>query len=341
MPMLDIFNDNPQFQMIELTHGINAREYVPGRLGEMGLFSSRGVRSPKFAIERMDHTLNLINFDERTGPVKRVSRDLRNIRDFQIPRLARGAELGAEEIEMVRAFGTEDQIQAYDELLQERLTKADMSISATIEYGRMGALRGELIEPDGTVYYNYFDAFDVTADPVVPYNLSGAAIGFRKQLADVQRRMEDRLGDVGFSYVHCLCGPNVMDLLVENEEIKDAYDRYNDGQQRRERYARRTFGFAEVIFEEYRGKLRDENGNLVTFIGDDEMIFLPMGAQIPIFETVYAPPARFGLTNTVGMPRYVIPNENDSNDRVQIWEMESHPLSICLRPEVIQRGVAT
>jgi len=341
MPMLDVFQDNPEFSMIELTHAINAREYVPSRLGDSALFTSRGIRSSRFALERKDHTVNLIDFDERGAPVKRVSRDVRNIRDFEIPRLARGAELYADEIRMVRAFGEEDQLQAYQDLLDERVMKATTAIEATIEFGRMGALRGQLIEPTGAVYYDYFNAFGVTPPTPQTFALSGPALGIRKELAAVQRRMEDVLGDVGFSYVHCYCGPNVIDLLVENEEIKDAYDRWNDGQQKRERYARRTFGFAEVIFEEYRGKLPDENGVVRNFIGDDEMIFVPMGAQTPLFETVYAPADFFDTVNMMGLPRYVRPNEKESDDRMQVWEVQSHPLSICTRPEVIQLGVAT
>ena len=46
MPALDIFSSSA-FSMVSLTDAINKMPYVPGRIGQLGLFREQGVPPPR------------------------------------------------------------------------------------------------------------------------------------------------------------------------------------------------------------------------------------------------------------------------------------------------------
>ena len=56
--VLDVFNGNA-FNVTSLTDAINKMPHKPGRLGELGLFSSKGVTSRSVNIEEREGVLQL------------------------------------------------------------------------------------------------------------------------------------------------------------------------------------------------------------------------------------------------------------------------------------------
>ena len=65
--MLDIFNNNA-FGVVSLTDAINKPLFAPGRLGQMGLFSERGV------------TTTTVRFRRRACPLLVAGQCLRQLR---------------------------------------------------------------------------------------------------------------------------------------------------------------------------------------------------------------------------------------------------------------------
>jgi Phage major capsid protein E len=58
MPALDIFSSSA-FTMVALTDAINKMPYVPGRIGQLGLFREQGVSTTSVMIEEREGSLNL------------------------------------------------------------------------------------------------------------------------------------------------------------------------------------------------------------------------------------------------------------------------------------------
>lgn len=50
MPTLDIFSNNA-FSVISLTDAVNKMPFVPGRIGQLGLFEEKGVSTTSIMIE--------------------------------------------------------------------------------------------------------------------------------------------------------------------------------------------------------------------------------------------------------------------------------------------------
>ena len=69
MPTLDIFN-NDAFSLVSLTDSINDMPFVPGRVGQLGLFVERGVPTTSVMIEEKDGVLSLIEATLRGAPAK-------------------------------------------------------------------------------------------------------------------------------------------------------------------------------------------------------------------------------------------------------------------------------
>ena len=339
MPMVDPFNPTG-YDLVSLEETIIRDEHVPTRIGDMGLFEEKSISTTTFGVESKEGALSLVEFSPRGAPIDRDSRRSRRMHKFDVPRIAKGTEVYADEVQNQRAFGDEVAMQNVQELWDERVSEVNRDIEVTVEYGRMTAMKNQLRDADGTVYYDYYNEFGITNPGVTAYPLSGATPNFRSALADVQRGIEDSAGSTLIGDIHCFIGKDVMDSMVDNAEIKEAYDRWQDGRQHRDRYARRSFEFAGVMFEEFRAKVPQPDGTLVDFIADDEMLFFPVGVP-GMFKTIYAPAEYFDTVNKPGQPRYVRPNLKDSDDRVMVMDVMSHALSINLRPELIRFGQAT
>jgi hypothetical protein len=73
---------------------------------------------------------------------------------------------------------------------------------------------------------------------------------------------------------------------------------------------------------------------------DDKAFFYPQGIE-GLFEIYFAPADTFETVNTIGLPLYarMIP-DRDRDEWVRL-EIESNPLPICTRPQVLRAGRRT
>lgn len=67
MPTLDIFG-NSAFSLTSLTDAINKVPFVPGRLGQLGIFDESGVSTTSVIIEEREGSLTLIETSQRGAP---------------------------------------------------------------------------------------------------------------------------------------------------------------------------------------------------------------------------------------------------------------------------------
>jgi hypothetical protein len=67
MPALDIFSGSA-FSMVALTDAINKMPFVPGRIGQLGLFREQGVSTTAVMIEEREGALTLVETTSRGAP---------------------------------------------------------------------------------------------------------------------------------------------------------------------------------------------------------------------------------------------------------------------------------
>lgn len=338
MPALDIFS-NSAFSVISLTDAINKVPFVPGRIGQLGLFDETGIVTTSVMIEEREGSLNLIETTSRGSPAAQNTTNKRKARSFIVPHVALEDTILADEIQNLRAFGSESQLEGIQQTVQFRLAEMSRKHDATLEHLRVGAIKGQILDADGsTVLYDLFNEFGVTQYTEIDFDLDNASPvdgAVKKKCHDVRRKIEDELGAQPYDHIHAFCGAAFFDDLITHKEVKEAYDRYMDGLFLRQGQARGSFEYAGIVFEEYRGKV-----GTVDYADSNKAHFFPVG--VPGLFRQYNAPADFVETvNTLGLPRYAKQAVDQEFGRWVKLHTQSNPLPICTRPKVLIKGKRT
>lgn len=338
MPTLDVFS-NSAFSVISLTDAINKVPFIPGRIGQLGIFTESGITTTSVMIEEREGSLNLIETTSRGAPAVQNQLNKRKARSFVVPHIALEDTILADEIQNVRAFGSESQLESIEQVIQFRLAEMAQKHDATLEHMRIGAIKGQILDADGaTILYDLFDEFGVSQHSEIDFDLDNAAPAegvIKKKCHDVRRKIEDELGAQPYDHVHALCGSAFFDDLITHKEVKEAYERYMDGLFLRQGQARGSFEYAGIVFEEYRGKV-----GTVDYTDANKAHFFPVG--VPGLFRQYNAPADFVETaNTIGLPRYAKQAVDQEFARWVKLHTQSNPLPICTRPRTLIKAKRT
>lgn len=335
MAGIDVFADDA-FGLVELTAALEEVEYKPQQLGQMGIFTSRSVRTEKVSIEKKNQVLTLVPVTERGSPLPQLTQGRRDIRDFRTVRVGKGDHLTAAELAGIRAFGTDSE---FVQVQQEVLTRSQMirdDLELTHEHMRLGAIQGILLDADGSVIYNWFDEWDITQPAEMVFNFATLIDGaFRKKCADIIRTMAKAAkGAWGpGTQVVGMCGDQFYDELISNAEVRATYLGWTAAADLRQASFWEPFPFGNIQWMNYRGT---DDGSKVA-IPTDKVKFFPINAP-EAFLRVNSPGESFDVVNTPGQEFYArtIPDEK-RNEFVDI-EVVSYPLYIATRPGMLLRG---
>lgn len=335
--MLDVFN-NDAFSVVSLTASINEMDYVPGRAGELAFAGvGNGITTTTAMIESKGGSLSLIQTKERGAPAEQGTTEKRTVRSLAVPHVPLDDYVRADEVQNVRAFGSETELQGVQAVVNQRLGKMNSRHDLTLENLRLGALKGIITDADGSTIYNLFTEFGVSQEDSVNFALTTASTNVREKCHQVIRAMKRnaKLAIPANARVHAFCGDNFFDALVEHDKVKKAYDGYAAAERRLgDSYAHGIFEFGGIFFENYQGT--DDNSEVA--IGTDEVRFFWSGVP-GLYDEVYAPADFMETVNTVGLPRYakVVPDPSGLNRFVQI-HTQQNPLPLCLHPKTLMAG---
>ena len=197
--------ENPAFSMSALTAAINILPNNYGLMDSMGLFPSKPVRFRSVVVEEKNGILTLLPTMPVGSPGTVGKRGKRKLRSFAIPHIPHDDVVLPEEVQGIRAFGSESELQTIASVMAEHLQTMRNKHAITLEHLRMGALKGIILDADGSELYNLFDLFDITPK-VVNFQLGSAATDIKKKCLDLKRYLEKNLKGERMSGVHCLGG---------------------------------------------------------------------------------------------------------------------------------------
>lgn len=198
----------------------------------------------------------------------------------------------------------------------------------TIEYHRMGALQGKLLDADGSVILNFYEEFGV-GQAVIGMELNKADTKVRSKAVAIKRAIENKLGGVPYTGIHVFCSAGFFDALVDHPDVQEAYKRWQDGAALRNDL-RKGFAFGDVIFEELQGST---GGDIA--IPDGEAIAFPLGVP-DMFLTRFAPADYLEAVRGIGLPYYTKTAPMRMNKGIQLGS-QSNPLNINTRPDAVIR----
>jgi len=328
--------DTDTFNMTSLTASINLLPNTYGKLEAMNLFPQKSVRTRNIAVEEQNGVLNLLPTQMPGGTSTFEGRTKRKMRSFTIPHISHDDVILPEEIQGIRAFGTENELEAMANVVTDHLQSMRNKHAITLEHLRMGALKGNILDADGSTLYNLFDEFEITPK-TVNFALGTASTDVKKKCLEVLRHIEDNLRGEFMTGVHCLVSPEFFDALTSHSKVKEAYERWEEGAALRNDM-RSGFTFGGITFEEYRGQATDPDGNTRRFIASGEGHCFPTGTA-ESFVTYFAPADFNETVNTLGLPLYAkqCPRKFDRGTELHT---QSNPLPLCLRPGVLVKLTA-
>jgi hypothetical protein len=329
MVTLDVFKADG-FNSITLTDWINRTPFVPGRMGKLGIFEEMGITTTSVQIEEYTGSLSLIANTSRSAPPNQHAHNKRKIRNLVVPHFPVEDAILAAEIQNVRAFGSSSELQAIETELQRRLGEIRRKHDATLEYGRIGAVKGIIYDADGsTVIYNLFTEFGLAQDST-DFVLGTTTTDVRGKISAVLRNIETELGMDSYTTVRAVCGDTFWDELIKHPDVKTAYDYANERGFFQEDNRFKGFYFNGIWFENYRGKVGS-----VGFIPASEAYAFPVGVP-GLFKTAFAPANFVEAVNTPGLPVYAKQELMKYGRGIDLYT-ESNPLSYCTRPKVLQK----
>ena len=158
--------ENPGFSMASLTAAINLLPNRYGRLEQLNLFPAKPVRTRQIIVEEFAGRLNLLPTRTPGSPGTVGERGQRKLRSFVIPHIPHDDVVLPEEVQGLRAFGSETEMEAIGGVMARHLETMRNKHAITLEHLRMGALKGEILDADGSTLVDLFDEFDITAQSV-------------------------------------------------------------------------------------------------------------------------------------------------------------------------------
>lgn len=331
--MTDVLNSNA-FGMSSLTAAIELAPYVPNLLGGLKIFKPKSIRTTVAWIEKRGNKLAILSTANR-GTVNDVRSSIpRDAIPVRIPHVPYFQGIIADDIQNMRAFGTETELEVMGQYINEQLEGMKQDHEVTWEFHRVGALKGIILDGDNsTVLYNLFTLFNMTQVEIDWFSTDDS---FAPTITSIIRAIGNKLGAASFSRIIALCGNDYFDNIVQHASMQEAYDRWRDGEFKRVSHlgpqwyaaAANGFEYQDVLFINYRGKIAD-----VTFIADDEAYYYPVGVP-NMFQQIAAPADFMETVNTMGKPLYS-KMERMRFDKGMELHTQSNVLMINTRPDAV------
>lgn len=341
MLTMDVFKQDA-FSATTLTAAVDKVGYVPGYLGAIpNLFVPPPLgqpSTPDVYIESRGTEAALIQTSPRGAPPDQKGGDdaSREARPFRTRRLAQGSRINASELQSIRQFGSETELQQLQTQVARRQFLIRRDFELTLENMRLGVVQGLWADADGSTLYNWATQFSQTIPAEVTWTLS-AATGdgaTRTACATAKRSILRGLKGMGGPAVQiqAICGDTFWDKLVASKEVRETYLNYTAAAALREPTAWESFNYGGITFTNYRGT--DDDSTVA--VTDGAAKFFPVGAGI--FQTAYAPAERFGFVNTPGQPSYSWIITDPLRDMWADVEVYCYPLMVCTMPQALYRA---
>ena len=204
------------------------------------------------------------------------------------------------------------------------------TLDANLERMRFGAIKGQVLDADGTVIFDLFQKFGYSqAKKSIKFGTGGdleAQVLAAKNAVDKATAGKLRKGYIA------LCGAGFTDKLHTDDEFKRAYDRYQDSAQAR------TDMRDRIAYKNVDWIKCDDGIGSELYIPENKAYLFPV---IPkMFIERYTPGDIMWAVNQRGYPFYMTQKDLDHDMGVEIWG-RSFPIILNTIPQgVIELSVA-
>lgn len=346
------------FAAVSLTAAVDKMQYRPRLLTNTpGLFVPKPVRTTAVWIEERSNAPALIQTSPRSAPPKQRGAEIRNARSFNVRAIGEGSRIMADELQNIRAFGSETEMKTLMEEVARRqhLIKEDTQL--TLENWALSVVQGKLLDADGSTIYDWNDEFKQPQAAEVNWDLlnTSPASGIIRQMCnETIRHVRRQLKGVGGDMVSvaAVCGDGFYDALTAHPEVRQTFLNWSAAADLRKANAWDFFNFGGINWINYRGTDDADptppvGSNIGTTTNPTAAVgvpftrakFFPLDAGI--FQIAYAPAPRFEFVNTPGLSAYSWVVIDEKRDMWCDVETFTYPLAVCTMPGCLLSGKRT
>lgn len=257
----------------------------------------------------------------------------RVVKPFLAPQIKRKVTVLASEVNAYRALGS-TQLASVEDHVDRKLRNAIRDIRATLEWHRVGAVKGQVLDADATtVISDMFATFGLSQsvyDVTFGTTATSKFIGIAE---DIKNLLEDQLqglqADGGLPLV--ICGRTFFKRFTTDPSVVNAYQYFQSTRPQwnpvRTDVRYEDFEHGGIVWRQYRGTA----SNTGRFVADTEAYLIPDG-DIGMFLGYFCPPDDIlDQVNTLGMPLYPVVETMAFKKGYEI-EIQCNPLHVNTRP---------
>lgn len=313
---MDFFND--YFTGEELLASIAKAPYIPGRLADPALFTTKPLSGTKLVME--DQPLNdagLLTATPRGTPGKAQTLEKRSMVAFETAHYRVDGSVAADEVLNFRGVGLSGAREVITTRRDEVIARMRRDIDLTLETLRINALNSPS-NAFGTAPSSQVIAFGATDSEI------------RKAIfTKIIQPLESSLKGIPFSGLHAFVSDGFWESLIESKTIRETFLNQQAANSLRSQTATETFSYGGVTWERYRGV-----GSTVIASGKAKIV--PLGVP-ELFVQAFAPADTLDQigAGVLGSPYYANAYPIDDGNRGYYMEMQTNPVMVCTRPESI------
>lgn len=337
---------NFPYTVIQLTEQVNRIPNTYGLLRAMNLFPSEGAISRLVEIRMEDGVLKVLPSKVPGAPGENAQRETGSTIFLEIPHFPHNDLITPQDLDMMTVVaGRMKRPAMMDDEVAKRLRNIRTNHDITLEYIRMGALKGLIKDGHGATLYNLYTVFGISPK-AVDFKLGTSTTDMIGKCDEVFQHIATNLKGETMSRVEVLVSSTFFNRFIQHAKVEKYWTSNQMGIAAialAERTALggqfgRMFEFQNIFFREYYGSVPITNPTTgvqtsEALVATGEGWAYPTGTM-DTFKTWNAPAFDIRYVNTPGEEIYVSPKVLDHGAGVEL-RSQSNPLAINKRPEVV------
>jgi hypothetical protein len=329
------------YTAVQLTGTINKIPNNYGLMRDLNVFPAAGSTSTLVEVRRENNTLAVLPATDRGGPPSVAKRTPGDALYFEVPHFPHLDVIGPKDLQnMIQVIGTSASPRTMETEMARRLLAIRNRHAITLEWMRMGALKGLITDGAGATLYDLYASFGLSRNTIF-FDLGNAASDINGKCEALYEATATNLLGETMQFIEVIASSAFFNAFIghpkvekfflnwSNAEKLSSVDRIGAGNQ-----MGRVFDFQKIRFREYYG-VAPVNGSSVPFVEAGKGYSRPVGTM-DSFKTYFAPPNDIRVVNQSGdaYEVYISPKVLDHGAGVELMT-QSNPLAICRRPEML------
>ena len=325
------------FSLETLTAAVNTGTYRPGQISASGIFDEDSVTTIHVSVELRDGKLSLVEPSARGANGETTDDEDRTKVPFAVDHYQRNDSIAADEVQGVRAFGTENEAEQLETRVASKARRHAGDLTMTLEHQRVGAIKGIVTSKSGKTLHNLYTVFGIAVPAAVSLELDNEATKVSDLWQDVLYGIEDDL-DEPYDGLHVFTGRSFHKAMWLHKTVRETF-LFGSAAGVLRQDVPDVFEFGGATWERYRTGAKATADLGSPYIAHDRARVVPKGVP-DLFITRFAPADYNETVNTPGLPFYSRAIEK-RNGKGYDLEVQMNAISLCTRPQVLRELTLT